>query len=152
MSGKTDYYQVTIPDDKPLEEYHWTQRRAYILERIIEAGTPKVINQTRLAEKFDTTQTNIHKDIQRLKEYIKDNVGRDAVFQSEMLYRKGIKEYVESGNYKKAVDILESWNNWLFDIGAKEKAPEKRQVDQKSKVEIVYNDPFTEEGDEEDRQ
>lgn len=142
MSDKTDYYNVTIPDDTPPSEYHWTQRRAEILELIIRAGTPKAINQSRLAERYDTCQSNIHKDLDRLKDYIKEHVGRDIKFTSELLYRKAVDEYVKRGEYNKAVQVLESWNNWLFDIGVEEKAPVKSKVEQESTVLVEYVDPY----------
>ena len=44
---------VDIPDDKPPSEYHWTERRAEILQLIAKAGHPDSISPTRLADRYD---------------------------------------------------------------------------------------------------
>jgi len=48
-----NYEAVDIPDDKPPSEYHWTERRAEILQLIEKAGHPDSISPTRLADRYD---------------------------------------------------------------------------------------------------
>ena len=48
-----NYEAVDIPDDKPPSEYHWTERRAEILQLIAKAGHPDSISPTRLADRYD---------------------------------------------------------------------------------------------------
>lgn len=129
MSDITDYRAVNVPDDTPPSEYSYVERRAEILSLIEEAGHPDALNQTRLSERYGTSQSNISKDFDRLREYIRDTLGHHRHAISEALYHKAIKEYTDQGNYDKAIDALESWNEWLREEGAREIEPptEKRE-------------------------
>jgi len=129
MSDITDYRAVNVPDDTPPSEYSYVERRAEILSLIEEAGHPDALNQTRLSERYGTSQSNISKDFDRLREYIRNTLGHHRHAISEALYHKAIKEYTDRGEYDKAIDALESWNEWLREEGAREIEPptEKRE-------------------------
>lgn len=125
MSDSIDYASVTIPDGKSPTEYTYTERRAEILSLIEEAGHPDQLNQTRLAERYGTSQSNISKDFKRLREHYRQTLGRHRLTISETVYRKAIREYVSRGEYDKAVNILESWNEWLREERVRDTAPEE---------------------------
>ena len=49
MSDEIDYATVDVPEDESPENYHYTARRADLLQRVQEAGHPSAINQSQLA-------------------------------------------------------------------------------------------------------
>jgi len=128
MSDITDYRATSVPEDKPPTEYSYVERRAEILSLIEEAGHPDALTQTRLAERYDTSQSNISKDFNRLQDYIRETLGHQRHAISESLYRKALKEYTDRGEYDKAIDALESWNEWLREEGARDVEPETQEV------------------------
>lgn len=125
MSESTDYRSVTVPEDKHPTEYSYVERRAEILSLIEEAGHPDALNLTRLAERYDTSPSNIHKDKRRLREYYREHIGDHATSITEVVYRSAIKAYVDQGDYDKAIDALESWNDWLREEGARSVDPRR---------------------------
>jgi len=127
--GQTEYREVNVPGDKPPSEYSYVERRAEILELIEEAGHPDALTKTRLADRYDISPPQITKDFDRLRGYIRETLGHQRHAISESIYRKAIKEYTDRGEYDKAIDALESWNEWLREEGAREIEPptEKRE-------------------------
>ena len=126
----TNYATVEIPEGKPPEEYHWTERRAEILQLIKEAGHPDSISPTRLADRYGVTKGQISQDKDRLRSYIVENIDHDTVDAiTETVFQKSIKELVEQGEYMDAVRATEKWNDWLMNRGKVEKEPDKHEVD-----------------------
>jgi hypothetical protein len=141
MSDITNYRGVTIPEDTPPSEYSYVERRAEILSLIEEAGHPGALNQTQLAGRYDTSQSNISKDFDRLREYIRDTLGHQRHAISAALYRKAIKQYTDNGEYDKAIEALESWNEWLREEGARDTEPPEHQLSgEMSVVEFLSGD------------
>ena len=68
MSNEPDYRAVNVPEDKPPSEYTYVERRAETLQLIEQAGHPRAINQTRLAERYGCDQSNISNDVIVLRE------------------------------------------------------------------------------------
>ena len=130
MSNEPNYRATNLPEDKPPSEYTYVERRAEILSLIEEAGHPRAISQTRLADRYDVSQGQISQDIDRLRTYINENIDEDAVDAiTETVYQKSIKELVSNGDYKDAVKAVESWNDWLMKRGKVDKEPDKHEVD-----------------------
>jgi len=126
MSNNIDYRGVELPEDKSPTEYHYTERRAEILQLIEEAGHPRAINQTRLADRYGVTQGQISKDVERIRTHIVENIDETTVDSiTETVYQKSIRELVSNDEYDKAVKAVESWNDWLMDRGKVEKEPDK---------------------------
>ncbi len=127
MGSNIDYSTVDPPPKKPPTEYSYVERRAEILELIEQQGHPHGFNKSELGRRYDVSETQIRKDFERLKEYYQGQVGELAKVQSELAYRKIIREHLGNGDYEKARRALDSWNGWLFDIGAQEKTPDKHE-------------------------
>lgn len=124
-----DYRAVEIPEDKPPSEYHWTERRAEILQLIDQAGHPGSISPTRLARRYDVTKGQISQDKARLQEYIADRLdeGRvDAI--TATVFEKAIKELVDNDEYRKAAKTVAEWNDWLADRGHVSKEPDRLEA------------------------
>jgi hypothetical protein len=124
MSDSIAYRTTTVPEEKSPTEYTYTERRAEILSLIEEAGHPDQLNQTSRAERYGTSQSNISKDFKRLREHVRQRLGRHRHTITETVYRKAVREYVDRGEYKKAVDVLESWNDWLREEGVRDTEPD----------------------------
>lgn len=123
-----DYDAYTVPEDTPPGAYNHHARRAEILQLMREAGHPSHLNQNRLAERYDVNQSTISRDFSRLREYIKENLGTHRHTITDSVYRKSVKEYMDRGEFDKAIDALESWNEWLREEGVRETEPEKREL------------------------
>ena len=130
MSNEPDYRAVNVPEDKPPSEYTYVERRAETLQLIEQAGHPRAINQTRLAERYDVSQGQISQDVDRLRSFIVENIDSDTVDSiTETVYQKSVQELMSNGEYKDAVKAVESWNDWLMDRGKVAKEPDKHEVD-----------------------
>jgi len=130
MSNDIDYRSIEVPETKPATEYTYAERRAEILKLIEEAGHPRAINQTRLADRYGCAQSNISNDIDVLREYITTNIDETTVDAiTETVFQKSIRELVEQGDYKDAVKAVESWNDWLMDRGKVEQEPDKHEIE-----------------------
>lgn len=132
----SDYSAVDPPPDKSPTEYSYVERRAEILQLIEQQGHPHGFNKTELGRRYGVSQQQISKDFDRLKEYYNDRIGVNAKSETELAYRKIIQGHLDNGDLEKARKALDSWNNWLFSIGAQDKAPDKLDVDQTSTHEL----------------
>jgi len=130
MSNEPDYRAVNVPEDKPPAEFTYVERRAETLQIIEQAGHPRAINQSRLADRYDVSQGQISQDVDRLRGYIVDNIDETTVDSiTETVYQKSVQELMSNGDYKDAVKAVESWNDWLMDRGKVDKEPDKHEVD-----------------------
>jgi predicted XRE-type DNA-binding protein len=130
MTHNTDYTSVDIPADKPPEEYHYTERRAELLELIEQAGSPARMNQSDLAERYGVTQSQISKDLDRLGEFVGDALGQRATLSTRALHRRVITDLLETDDWratKAAWDVQQEWNDWLADVGAQDREPEQHE-------------------------
>lgn len=141
--GEIDYAAVHVPEGKRPEEYHYTERRAEILNKIRSGSSPWQLNQSELARRYDVSQPTIHKDLKRLKTYLKDNLGEDAELEANELFRDVVDnirndaqalrqqgERSEAARAEKAAAaVADKWYDWLFEAGIKDRAPRRTEVD-----------------------
>ena len=127
--GNVEYHKLSIPDDKPRSDYNYNERRAAILRIIEKRGHPDALNKSQLGREFGVSDAQIHKDLDRLKDYYSNRIGTEAKVTSELAYKKIIREHLSNGDYEKARRALDSWNSWLQDTGEQEKEPEKHEVE-----------------------
>jgi len=122
---QTNYRAVNVPEDTEPEDYSYTERRAEILQLIEEAGHPDAINQSRLADRYDVARSTVNRDFNRVREYYRDHLGDHRHAISASVYRKAIKEYVNRGEFDTAVEVMESWNEWLREEGVRDTEAEE---------------------------
>jgi predicted DNA-binding transcriptional regulator YafY len=134
--GDPQYHQVSIPDDKPRPEYSYVERRAAILRIIEKRGHPWGLNKSQLGREFGVSDAQIHKDLDRLKDYYSNRIGKEAKTTSELAYKRIIKDHLENDELTEARKALDSWNSWLQDTGHQEKEPDKVDVGGEG---IVFN-------------
>jgi len=133
-----NYEAVDIPDDKPPSEYHWTERRAEILQLIEKAGHPDSISPTRLADRYDVSKSQISQDKSRLQEFIVEQIDEPAVDAiTSTVFQTAVRELMDNDEYRKAAKTVADWNDWLGDRGHVEREPDRLEanvnVDDESK-------------------
>jgi hypothetical protein len=121
-----NYEAVDIPDDKPPSEYHWTERRAEILQLIEKAGHPDSISPTRLADRYDVSKSQISQDKSRLQEFIVEQIDEPAVDAiTSTVFQTAVRELMDNDEYRKAAKTVADWNDWLGDRGHVEREPDR---------------------------
>lgn len=136
------YKNIEIPDDTDPEDYTYHERRAELFNFIIEAGHPDLLSRKKFAEYYGVAPSTITKDIQKLRAEIRDELGTDAEFITEVVYTKAIREKVKEEDWEAATEIVDRWNGWLFETGAQERAPEKQEIEQTIRQESNATDDY----------
>jgi DNA-binding transcriptional ArsR family regulator len=115
MSADIDYESVEVPEDTSPQDFHYTARRAEILELIRQAGHPQAINQSSLASRYGTSQSNISHDLDVLATFVDRTLGERRVLTSEAIYYKSIRELQDSNEWFKAAKVAKMRDDWLDD-------------------------------------
>ena len=113
-----DYHHVNVPEDVEPTEYNHHQRRAVILERILDAGHPAALTKTHLADEFGCDEKSIRRDFKRLGQYVAENLESDHEFIVDSVFRGALAKLMENGQYEEAVRVAKSWSDWLNSVGA----------------------------------
>jgi len=127
--GEPNYTEVPIPDDKPRSEYSYVERRAAILKIIEKRGHPWGLNKSQLGREFGVSDAQIHKDLDRIKDYYSNRIGAEAKTTSELAYKRIIKDHLQNDELTEARKALDSWNDWLQTTGHQEKEPDKHELE-----------------------
>jgi len=110
----TDYRNIKIPD-KDTKEYHYTQRRAEIYRLIKQKGDPEGLpTYQTLGDRYGVSHEQIRKDIIKIKEFIKDNIGKETKLRARTILDKAIEEKLDEEEYGEAFDLMMKWNKFLF--------------------------------------
>lgn len=112
-SNTVDYAAIAAPS-KPPTEYHWTERRAEILDIIEEKGHPSAVDQTQLADRYGVSESQISRDMDRLAEHIRDRLedrGHRALVVDTVVQRC-IQEMMTEGNYRAAAKTALEWDEF----------------------------------------
>lgn len=125
----TTYTEVDIPPNKDRKDYTYTERRAELLQVVIGLGHPDLLSRTQMAQEYGVADSTISRDLDAISESLADELNDDAEEVTSVIYRKAIKQKVDDNDLMEAVELLESWNDWLFDTGRQEKAADKLEVD-----------------------
>lgn len=141
-SEPPDYTALEPPVDTSPDEYDTHERRAEILDLLVEAGNPFDIKQVRLADRYDVHESTISRDMDRLRESVDEHLGTDAKFTTRTLYQNLVKDLLAEDDWKakaKAWDIQMDWNRWLADLGEQHREPKKSEIDMRSAhVDVAY--------------
>jgi len=118
-----DYTAIEIPENKDPTEYHYTTRRAEILEIVLNRGNPYDINQTQLADRYDVDKSTISKDFDRIASFLHDNLGDRALMAARSAMEKAITEEQREGNHMNAFQIAMQWAKFLQSHGDVHREP-----------------------------
>jgi hypothetical protein len=112
--GQPDYKSVDLPS-KPATDYHYTERRAEILQLIQQRGHPRAISQSRLAERYGVSQQQISKDLDRLSEYYTETLGNNRDLVTEAVFHRSIQGLLDDEEWRKAAQTVKDWNDWIIE-------------------------------------
>jgi hypothetical protein len=115
MTGDIDYRAVAIPEDTAPENYTYAERRAEILQRVGDIGSPRLLNGADLAARYGCTRQNIANDFDRLAEWMDDASGDRERLNAEALYWRCIRGLLEQGEYRDAARTLSEYHDWLHE-------------------------------------
>lgn len=111
-STPTDYSAVDLPDT-PRTEWHYSHRRAELLQLVREAGHPDELNQTELAERYGVSQQQISKDLDRLGEHVRATVDLDRrALVVDSVIQRAIRGLLDEGKYRQAAKTALEWDEW----------------------------------------
>lgn len=130
MGSEIDYATLPIPDDKPPSEYTYGERRSELYDLIEQAGHPRNLerSQAELGQRYGVSQKQISKDIKRIRQFEAERVGCDADANTEFVIQRAIRGLLEETEWREAARTQLDYYNWLFDIGNKDKEPDKSEV------------------------
>ena len=111
-SNQPDYAAIT-PTGKPPTEYSYTERRAELLQQIEDLGHPSALNQTELADRYDVSQQQISKDLDRLDEYVRGRLGRRRDLEIGSVLKRCMTGALEEGNWNDARKAATAYDEYL---------------------------------------
>jgi len=114
-SNPPDYSTLDFPD-KPRTEWHYSHRRAELLQLVRETGHPDDLNQTELAEQYGVSQQQISKDLSRLGEHVRAAVDLDRrALVVDSVIQRSIRGMLDEGEYRQAAKTAMEWDEWVDD-------------------------------------
>lgn len=122
-----DYRNISPPPDLAPEEFSYVQRRAVLLDRVLEVGGPGAVSNVRLAEHFDVNRSTIKRDFDALGEYLQHYLdeGADVDVQTLSLHWRLLDDLLTEDDWRakaKAWEIHRSFAEWVGDRSAEHEA------------------------------
>lgn len=118
-----DYARVSYPEGRSekagaMDDFDAAQRRAWLLDKIYELGTPTRINQSEVSEYFGVGQTIISRDINdELAPYVEDHLGDRVGMMSDVVFKAAVEKLMDDDEPYKAAKTMEMFNAWLQSTG-----------------------------------
>ena len=129
MVENIDYSAIDVPDEKHPTEYTCHEKRAEILRLWRESNDPySELSQTQLAKRYDNAVSTIHNDFEVVKEFIRENIGKDDELKSDLGFDRSIRKLEEQGKWYKAAQVRKMKWEWLQESGHKAKQPDKHEL------------------------
>mgnify|MGYP000650919791 CR=1 FL=1 len=125
-SNTVDYAAIS-PSSTPPTEYHWTERRAEILDIIEKKGHPSAVDQAQLADRYGVSESQISRDMDRLADHIRDrleNRGHRALVVDSVVQRC-IQEMMSKGNFRAAAKTALEWDEFAANFADLEELAER---------------------------
>lgn len=132
MSHNIDYSAVEVPDDKPVEDYHYTERRAEILDLVFQAGSPSRMRQQDLADRYGVDQSTISRDLDAIGDHVSECLGTRAELTTKAAFERVLNDLLDEEDWKAkkaAFDVVMDWSEWLADRGELDRAPRRSEID-----------------------
>ena len=126
-----DYTTLKVPDDKSPEEFTHHERRADLLRRCVDAGSPLAVNQSAVADEYQVSRTTVWRDMKRLRESVDESLGSDAKLTARTVFESVLDDLHAADDWrasKAAFDVMMDWQDWLADIGEQHREPDRSEV------------------------
>lgn len=114
-ADRIDYRTIPIANEKSPEDYTFAERRAEILRRIEDVGTPDRLNGVDLADRYGCTPENIYNDFDVLGDYVEATVGERVDLTISSVFRRSIRGLLEQKEYRKAAKTASEYGEWVRD-------------------------------------
>jgi len=111
-SMQADYSAVEIPAKSPTA-YSYVERRAELLQLVKQRGHPAALNQAEMADRYDVSQQQISKDLDRLDEYIRARLTSRRDLEIASVLKRAMTGALEEGDYNTARKAAESYDEYL---------------------------------------
>jgi len=111
-SNQPNYAGIT-PAAKPPTEYTYAERRAEVLQQVQDLGHPAALNQTELADRYGVSQQQISKDLDRLDEYVRGELGARRDLEIGSVLQRCMTGALEEGDFNTARKAAESYDEYL---------------------------------------
>lgn len=111
-STSPDYSAVKVPA-KPPTEFTYAERRAELLQLVEQAGHPASLNQTELADRYDVSQQQISKDLDRLDEYIRESLSDRRDLEIRSVLRRSMQGLLQQEEYYQAAKVAETYDEYM---------------------------------------
>jgi hypothetical protein len=128
-----DYRKV--PTDGDQTEFNTLQRRAYLFERVQEAGHPSLIDKEEFADEVDISRRQVYYDMEAVAEFVEDIAGDTHVGENYTIFEKAKREALRRQDWSMAIDVLKDEAAWLENRGAIDKQPEEIDVNWREYIE-----------------
>ncbi|QPL12222.1 hypothetical protein HrrHc1_005 [Halorubrum phage Hardycor1] len=117
------YHRIVPDTTKPYDALNCYERRAVLLDRIETAGHPRALASTyaELGDEFGVAKSTIANDMNRISEYVAENLERDHHMIVDAVFRGAIRDLVEDGKKAWAAELGKEWYDWLADMGQVER-------------------------------
>lgn len=104
-NAEPDYASIEVPTDVPPSELHYMQRRAEMYQIVMAAGHPEMVSQAQLADRFEVSQSTVSRDLDRIDEYLRQNVSGRRDLESHSVYRRSIRGLLQQEEYREAARV-----------------------------------------------
>jgi hypothetical protein len=111
-SNQPEYAAIT-PAAKAPTEYSYAERRAEIYNQIEDLGHPSAINQSELAERYDVSQQQISKDLDRLDEYVRGRLGSRRDLEIGSVLKRCMTGALEQDDFTSARKAATAYDEYL---------------------------------------
>lgn len=111
-SNQPDYTAVSVPT-KPPTEFHYTERRAELLQLVEQAGHPAVLNQAELADRYGVSQQQISKDLDRLDEFVRERLTHRRDLEIASVLKRAMTGALEDEDFNTARKAAEAYDEYL---------------------------------------
>lgn len=140
--GEPDYAAIDTPDprEKPHEEWTYAERRAYIYREWIDRGSHQLLNKSQLARNFDVNRRTIYNDLDRIADFVDENMSRHHGTQTTAVFQRAVAELLDEGEYKDAAQVQDMMSDWLERRGAIDKEPDEHRVAKANATELDDDD------------
>lgn len=128
--GEPDYAAIDLPDptERPHEDWTYAERRAYIYREWLDRGSHQLLNKSQLARQFDVMRKVIYNDLDKIANFVEENMARHHGAQSTAVFQRAVSELLDEGEYKQAAQVQDMMSDWLERRGAIDKEAEKHKV------------------------
>lgn len=112
-------YEEGLPEEPgAMAHFSAAERRAWLLDKIYEVGTPTAINQSEMGRVFDVPQSCISRDLHdELAPYVEDHLGDRVGMMSDVVFKSAVEKLMEENEPYQAAKTMKMFNEWLQDTG-----------------------------------